>query len=115
MSLMLELNCVSRLRRMNLMIKPVEPLPLLGGDFLAHLAGIFARAVHAESYRRMIEIVKDQLVRHRLQIAIPVQPGRLAERCHKPLPALLFTAPPVSSIRPMVTSSWRTVFSARSR
>ena len=104
-----------RLWRMNLMEEPVESLPLLGGDFLAHLASVLARAVDAESDGGMVEIVKDQLVRHRLQIAVPLQAGGLAERGNKPLPAPLRWPPPVSSIRPMVTSSWRTVFSARSR
>ena len=36
-----------RVRRVHLVIEPVEPLPLLGGDFFAHLAGIFARRIHA--------------------------------------------------------------------
>ncbi len=75
------------------MEEPVEPLPLLGRDLFAHLAGIFARAVHAKSHCRVIEIVEDQLVRHRLQIAVPVQARRLAQRSHKPLPALSVRSP----------------------
>ena len=40
------------LRRVDLVIEAIEALPLLGGDFFAHLAGIFAGAIDAEGDRR---------------------------------------------------------------
>src|ERR1017187_7398280 len=57
-------------RRVNLMIEAVEALPLLTRNFLAHLAGIFARPVDAKCYRRMVEIVEDQFMSHCLQVAV---------------------------------------------
>ena len=51
-SLMLERNCDLRMRRVHLVIEAVEALPLLGRDFFAHLARVFARA-HSRNRSRM--------------------------------------------------------------
>ena len=105
-----------RMRRVHLVEEAVEALPLLGGDFFADLAGVFAGGVDAEGDGGGAEAVEDQRARpsdsrspfHSMPAGLPSAAMR---RCQR-VSAL---APPVSSIRLMVTSSWRTVFSARSR
>ncbi len=89
MSLMLERNCDLRVRRVNLVIEAIEALPLLGGDFFAHLAGIFARRVDAIGDRGGIDVIEDQLARHRFKRAVPLHSIRLAQRRHHALPARL--------------------------
>ena len=63
-SLMLELNWVCSVRRVHLVVEAVEALPLLGGDFFADLAGIFARGIHAIGDGGGVMLVEDQLVGH---------------------------------------------------
>src|SRR5664279_4316777 len=75
--------------RMHHVIQPVETLPLLGGDFLAYLAGIFACAVDAERDGRLVFSIKYEDAGHRFQIAIPLQTGWVYERRHESLPACL--------------------------
>jgi hypothetical protein len=101
------------MRRVHLVVEPVEPLPLLGGDFFAHLAGILARALtqvvtEADWLSKTSERVmaSDRRPLHARGIA-----ERGSSRCQR-VSALVSEE---SSIRLMVTSSWRTVFSARSR
>ena len=76
-----------RLRRADLVKQTIEALPLLGGDFFADLAGVFARAVHAEGHGGGIEAIEDEGVRHRIQIAVPVQALGIAKRRQQACPA----------------------------
>ena len=78
-----------RVGRVNLVKKAIEPLPLLGGDFFAHLARIFARRADAKGDRGGIDQVKDELARHRFQRAVPLDSHRPAEGRGHLLPALL--------------------------
>ena len=71
------------------MVEPVEPLPLLGRNLFAHLAGIFARRVDAIGDGAWWRLSKISLSRHCLEIAVPLQARRLAQRGHKALPARL--------------------------
>ena len=49
------------MRRMHVVKKPIEALPLFAGDLFAHLAGIFAGAVQAECDRDVVGAVEDQV------------------------------------------------------
>ena len=121
-----------RLRRpqpADLVEQPIEPLPLLGADFVANLPRIFARRKDARGNRRMPRRVEAQGVYQRRN-ARPTAPARPACRsaslvhpmplrrshCGKhPLPAPSALTRDRSSISPMLMSISRAVCSARSR
>ena len=94
-----------RIRRVHLVKEAVEPLPLLGGDFFADLAGVFAGAVDAESNRGGANAVEDQLAGHRVDALRSTPSQRACQVCQQAPPALFTLTPPVSSMRLMVTSS----------
>ncbi len=75
--------------RVNLMKEAIDALPLLGGDFFADLAGIFARRADAEGDGGGIELIEDELVRHLVKRSVPGHAGRPAERRHHALPLRL--------------------------
>lgn len=78
-----------RVRQVHLVVKTVEALPHLRGDFFAHLAGVFAGSIEAINDRGWAEIVVDQLLRHFLDATVPLHLHRLAECGHHALPSHL--------------------------
>ena len=65
--------------RMNLVKEPVKTLPLLSGDFLAHLARVFPGAIDAVCDGGTVVAVEDEPARHCIEIAVPLKVGRIAK------------------------------------
>src|SRR5579863_1810089 len=68
------------LRRADLVKEAIEPLPLFGGDFLADLAGVLPGSIHAVDDGRGIAAAEDEMVRHGLEVAAPLQSFGTARR-----------------------------------
>src|ERR1017187_9870478 len=69
------------------MEEAIEALPLLAGDLFAHLTGVFAGAVDAESDRCGAEAIEDEGAGHGFKAALPLHAGGLAKRGEEALPA----------------------------
>ncbi len=72
--------------RMHQVIEAVEALPLLGGDFFADLAGVFARGIDARGDGRRMVLVEDECLSIGDGITGPVEARRIAERRYEALP-----------------------------
>src|SRR5580698_5130305 len=74
-------------RRVHLVIEPIETLPLFGGDFFAHLAGVFAGSIYAVGNGGVMHGIENEAACHRIEITVPFNACRIAQGCNQKLPA----------------------------